>query len=305
MLSFSTRWNSHRHTDGEIMLGEIRSLGFESVELGPNLNISLLPGIRRLHQRGRIKVSGLHNFCPMPIGAVANQFGRCDFSSLEAKDQERALQLTYQTIDYAKELEAEFVIVNLGGTAMEGYTEKLVTYVNRDELHSRNYVQQKLAGIRIRERVGRKYLQQAKAALDHVVNYAAQKQIKIGVAMRSHYESIPNEREMLELMQEYEKNPFIGYWHDFGNAQLKANLGLMNHRQWLEKMQPYVIGCHLHDLQWPDQTHCVPLSGMIEFDELMEVIPDRTPIVWEMSSDRRKADIKQAVPIWEQRFGIK
>ena len=32
MYSFSTCWNSHRHTDGRAMLEEIRDLGFEYAE---------------------------------------------------------------------------------------------------------------------------------------------------------------------------------------------------------------------------------------------------------------------------------
>ncbi len=287
------------------MLGEIRTMGFESIELGSNLKISQLPGIRRLHQRKRIRITALRNFCPSPIEAIAQQYGRCEFSSAETKDRERAKQLTLQTIDYAKELDAEFVIVDLGQTAMDEYTNRLVKYVQRNEIHSRDYVRHKLAGVKLREKVGRKDLQRAKESLDWVVNYAAKKQVKIGVTMRRAYESLPNEREMVELMKDYEKNPFVGYWHDFGSAQVKANLGLINHRQWLEKMEPFIIGCHLHDVQWPDKTHCVPLSGMIEFDELMDIIPSRIPIVWELDSSRRKADIKQALPVWEQKFGIK
>lgn len=287
------------------MLGEIRTMGFESIELGSNLKISQLPGIRRLHQRKRIRIIALRNFCPQPIDAIARQYGACDFSAADSKDRERAKQLTLQTIDYAKELDAEFVIVDLGRTAMEDYTDRLVKYVENNEIHSRNYVRHKLAGVKLREKIGRKELQRAKDSLDWVATYAAKKQIKIGVTMRGDYESLPNEREIVDLMKDYEKNPFVGYWHDFGCAQVKANLGLLNHQQWLEKMAPFVIGCHLHDVQWPNQMHCVPLSGMIEFDDLMDIVPSRVPIIWELDASRRKADIKQALPVWEQKFGIK
>jgi DNA-binding transcriptional LysR family regulator len=32
----------------------------------------------------------------------------------------------------------------------------------------------------------------------------------------------------------------VGYWHDFGHAQIKHNLGLLNHAQWL------AVGVHTH-----------------------------------------------------------
>ena len=68
MYSFSTCWNSHRHTDGRAMLEEIRDLGFEYAELSHGIRLSLVPGIIDAHKAGVIKISTLHNFCPLPIG---------------------------------------------------------------------------------------------------------------------------------------------------------------------------------------------------------------------------------------------
>ena len=68
MYSFSTCWNSHRHTDGRAMLREIRDLGFEYAELSHGIRLSLLPGILEAVDAGEIKISSLHNFCPLPHG---------------------------------------------------------------------------------------------------------------------------------------------------------------------------------------------------------------------------------------------
>ena len=68
MYSFSTCWNSHRHTDGRAMLEEIRDLGFEFAELSHGIRLSLVPGIMQAVEAGVIKISTLHNFCPLPIG---------------------------------------------------------------------------------------------------------------------------------------------------------------------------------------------------------------------------------------------
>ena len=68
MYSFSTCWNSHRHTDGRALLREIRELGFEYAELSHGTRISLMPGILEAVDAGEIKISTLHNFCPLPMG---------------------------------------------------------------------------------------------------------------------------------------------------------------------------------------------------------------------------------------------
>lgn len=54
MLVFSTCWNSHRHQDGEEMIDEILSLGFDHVELSHGIKLSLLPGIMRAVKAGKV-----------------------------------------------------------------------------------------------------------------------------------------------------------------------------------------------------------------------------------------------------------
>jgi hypothetical protein len=54
MISFSTCWNSTRHTTGDAMLREIKTkLGFELIELDHGVRSSLMPGIDRYSMPGR------------------------------------------------------------------------------------------------------------------------------------------------------------------------------------------------------------------------------------------------------------
>lgn len=50
MLVFSTCWNSHRHQDGEEMIDEILSLGFDHVELSHGIKVIPSP---RYHEGGK------------------------------------------------------------------------------------------------------------------------------------------------------------------------------------------------------------------------------------------------------------
>ena len=50
------------------MLEEIRALGFEYAELSHGIRISLLPGVLEAFDAGLMKISSLHNFCPLPMG---------------------------------------------------------------------------------------------------------------------------------------------------------------------------------------------------------------------------------------------
>ncbi len=52
------------------MLREIRDLGFQYAELSHGTRISLLPGILEAVDAGEIRISSLHNFCPLPMGVT-------------------------------------------------------------------------------------------------------------------------------------------------------------------------------------------------------------------------------------------
>ena len=84
--------------------------------------------------------------------------------------------------------------------------------------------------------------------------------------------------------------------------QLKHNLGLLNHDQWLEKMAPYLIGCHVHDVHWPERDHRVPLTGELNFKKLLRHIAPQKPFVWELSPTRKTEQIKEALAVWKAAF---
>ena len=67
MLSVSTCWNSGRHTEGVEMLEELLGLGFTRVELGHGIRLSLMEGVQKMVEAGKVTITSLHNFCPLPV----------------------------------------------------------------------------------------------------------------------------------------------------------------------------------------------------------------------------------------------
>src|SRR5436190_7992043 len=124
MISFSTCWNSERHTAGDVMLREITGkLGFALIELGHGIRISLMEGIQKVFDAGKVRFSSLHNFCPLPIEITRASPDCYKFSSADDRERERALRHTFQTIDFAARLEAEFVVLHLGRSPLDDYTD--------------------------------------------------------------------------------------------------------------------------------------------------------------------------------------
>src|SRR5882757_1481863 len=165
MLSFSTCWNSGRHQDGELMLEEILALGFERVELGHGIRLSLMEGIQRRFKKGGFTITSLHNFCPLPIEITRAAPDCYQFSSPDARERDRALKHTFQTIDFAQRFGAKVVVLHLGRTPIDDYTSKLVRLAEVGMIHSREYVREKMACIRKRQEKAGPYLDRSRDCL--------------------------------------------------------------------------------------------------------------------------------------------
>src|SRR4030095_3279458 len=131
MLSFSTCWNSARHATGDTMLREIKTkLGFDLIELGQAIRVQLVPGIQKMFDAGEIRVSSLHNFCPLPAEVPPLSPARYKFSAASAVEREAAVTQTLRTIDFAKGLNAPFVVLHLGEAYMAPITARFIELGN-------------------------------------------------------------------------------------------------------------------------------------------------------------------------------
>src|SRR5213075_1935302 len=139
MYSLSSCWNSHRHSDGRAMLREIRDLGFEYAELSHGTRISLLPGILEAVDAGEIKISSVHNFCPLPMGVNNSAPNLYQFSSERPREREMAQRYTLKTLEFAVRVKAPLVVLHLGSIEMKNFTDKLLEMLERGEKETPKY----------------------------------------------------------------------------------------------------------------------------------------------------------------------
>jgi sugar phosphate isomerase/epimerase len=223
------------------------------------------------------------------------------FSSPDERERERAMRFSFQTVDFAMRLQAQFVVLHLGRSPLEDYTEKLIRMAEVGLGQSRGYVQAKIECIKKRETKSEPFFQRARECLRRLADYAGERGIKLGVESRHSYEEIPDESEMTAVLHEFNL-PQVGYWHDFGHVQVKHNLGFLDHFEWLQQVAPRLIGCHLHDTQWPGRDHMAPFTGEVEYDRLMPLLPKDMLFVFEMSPRRTREEIVTAREKWLQKF---
>ncbi|HEY1718640.1 MAG TPA: sugar phosphate isomerase/epimerase [Verrucomicrobiae bacterium] len=282
MYSFSTCWNSHRHTDGRAMLREIRDLGFDHAELSHGIRVSLMPGILEAVGAGEMKISTLHNFCPLPMGVTHPAPNLYQFSAENPRERELAIKHTLKTFEFAGRVKAPIVVLHLGSIELKDYTGKLGEMLQRGEKETPKYEKLCQEANLKREAKKEKFVVRTNDTLRKILPEAEKHGLKLGCENRQALEEIPLESDFEFFLREFD-SPNIVYWHDTGHAQIKENLGFIHHALHLESLAARLAGFHVHDVQFPARDHCAPGTGTINFAALKPFVKPEHIKVFELS----------------------
>ena len=286
------------------MCDEIRELGFEYIEASHGLSLSMMPGLLKAVDGKRIRVAGVHNFCPAPIEVQGDVPDAYPFTSHRPEVRERALRLTLETLQVAARLEARYVVLHMGNVElMKGIhpTRELERKLRNEWVGSREYALRKGELVRRRAKQAPIYYERAREVLHTLAEKAAELNLVLGVEGRSHFEQVPGEWEMPRLMAEFADTPHVRYWHDFGHIQRKHNLLLLNHDQYLRELRPYLYGAHVNDVQWPSRDHRAPFQGgCVDFAHLLPAyFTQSMPLPWELSPSVSREQILESKQRWD------
>lgn len=286
------------------MIEEIVDLGFTNIELSHGMTVAKYPGIKKAYDRGLFTCSGVHNYFPAPVEVMIDAPDAYEYTSHRPFDRQRAMDMTFRTLDVAAQFNAKYLVLHMGSVPLSSkkWTKPLTTMVSEGKQRSPEYLKWKLAFVKKREKIGPLYYHRAIDSLGKIAERAAEVGVKLAVESRSRFEDMPTEREMVALQTHFADNPWVGYWHDFGHVQLKHNLGLLDHVEWLTKISPHLIGGHVHDVQWPARDHRTPFSGTLDYASLLPFFPPGCPLIWELSPTRQTAEIKTALERWKSEF---
>jgi sugar phosphate isomerase/epimerase len=294
MYSFSTCWNSHRHTDGRVMLREIRDLGFDHAELSHGIRLGLMPGILEAVDAGEIKISSLHNFCPLPMGVTRASPNLYQFSAENPREHELAVKHTLKTLEFAGRVKASVVVLHLGSLELKDYTGKLCELLKGGGKESPQYRKLRDEAAARREAKKKPFVERVYATLRKVLPEAEKRGIKLGIENRQALEEIPLDGDFENFFRDFD-SPNIAYWHDTGHAQIKENLGFIRHEQQLESLAARLAGFHIHDVQYPDGDHAAPGTGTIDYDKLKPFVKPQHIKVFELSPGLSPEAVKRGV----------
>ncbi len=264
------------------MLREIRELGFEYAELSHGTRISQMPGILDAVDADEIRISSLHNFCPLPMGVNYSAPNLYQFSAERPRERELAARYTLKTLEFAERVKAPLVVLHLGSIEMKDYTSKLKDMLGRGEKGTPKYEKLCAEVSAKREAKKEKFVERTYETLRKILPEAESRGLRLGIENREALEEIPLESDFMFFFREFTSQS-ITYWHDTGHAQIKENLGFIHHALHLESLADRLAGFHIHDVQSPALDHCAPGSGTVDFAALKPLVKPEHIKVFELS----------------------
>jgi sugar phosphate isomerase/epimerase len=272
IFSLSTRWNAGRHSAGEPMLDEILALGIRHVELGYDLTLDLVPGVRRYIESGTVTADSVHNFCPVPLGAPFPHPELFTLASSDPRARDSAAKHTERTIRFAAEVGARCVVLHAGNVDMKPLTPELIALQQARKRYEPVYDRTRMKAITERDRRAGRQIAYLIEGIARLLPVLAETRVALALEILPSWEAIPTEVEMERVLRHFD-SPWVRYWHDTGHAQIRENLGFSHHIRWLSRLMPWLAGMHVHDVAPPAHDHLVPPQGRIHFAALPALPP--------------------------------
>jgi sugar phosphate isomerase/epimerase len=129
----------------------------------------------------------------------------------------------------------------MGSIDMKEYTDKLTGLISNGKKDTPKFEKLCEEASRKREEKKERYVALAYEMLQRLIPEAEKNGVKLGIENREAIEEIPLENDLALFFLEFQQ-PCVVYWHDTGHAQIKANLGFIDHAMHLESFVERLAG---------------------------------------------------------------
>lgn len=293
-FALSTHWNAGWHETGEAMVDDILALGIDHLELGYDLRIDQVPGVRRRVEEGAVKVQSVHNYCPTPVGAPRGHPELFLMSAREQRTRDSAVLHISNTIQFAAELGADVVVVHAGRISMRHISTSLLHMFADGKQFSKRYEKLRTKLLMKREKLAPPCLDRIKGCLEELLPFLEKHKVRLAIENLPSWETVPNEAELVSLLDEFD-TPHLCAWHDTGHGRLREIIGFASATRWLEKYGTRLAGMHIHDVSATGMDHVMPPLGTMDFTTFKPFVRDDMVLAFEPAPGTPAMEVKEGL----------
>ncbi|HWC28449.1 MAG TPA: sugar phosphate isomerase/epimerase, partial [Dehalococcoidia bacterium] len=274
--------------------------GYDAIEVSHSTSEE---GLRALLAAGKPSVASLHAPTPYRRLDDGRHNGDANLASTDEQQRQIAIAEHLRTIDCAADAGLRYVVVHLGGVGdrrsdLEEHLRGLYESGVR-EGPAWTAAQDALREWRGAARTA--YYAAAKRSLEALVEYAAPRDVALGLESRLNYHEFPHPDEALDLLAPYD-NSIAGFWYDTGHCEVQARLGMIDRDLWFPALTPRMLGAHLHDVDGI-LDHRAPGNGTLDWAYVAAAIPPDSLRVLEINQHEPDA-LVAAAPAFLRARGI-
>lgn len=291
IIALSTSFFHGKISDAYEMLQKAAEMGFKYVELGHTTSVSMVDGIEKAVGDGIIKVSSLHNFCPIPPFATPPAPNFYSPATASKRESAQWLRHTKNTVSFAERVGASRIVTHAGELSYfwgspkfklgaefaellelkaeiaehpeEGEKDALKERLKRlEELYRRDIAD----FIKKSERKSRKAHDRIFKNLEEINGDLSEKKLLLGVENRDGYCELPFDTKFADFAKRACELSNVRAWIDIGHVAVKSLRGVINFEKFVEEAAPHICGWHLHDCTAESKDHKALGLGFINFD---------------------------------------
>jgi len=288
------------------MLRWMRDQGFEYVELSHGIRITLVPGILDAVKAGVVKVSSVHNFCPLPHGSMHPNPNMYEPASLNAGERNLWFKHTSRTLEFARDVGSRYAVVH-GGSVHHFWRSPAVRvskFLEGVDLENpledkklRKLRERALKKIRIKAQA---HMDALKESIDRILPVAKSCGVTIGLENREDLDELPMDDAMPGFLEEYKDCPWLGFWYDPGHAQEKYDYGVQLPEDILKSCGSHLAGVHFQDYDQDGHGHRALGTGVVDFEPIRQYLKPETACVLELGPSQREPQIAKSKAYLEQ-----
>lgn len=298
VISLSTSYLQRRFKDGYKMLCKAAEYGFEYVELGHSTPVTALEGISKALSEGIVKVSSLHNFCPIPGFAKGPSPNLFSPSTRWKNESAQWLRHSKNTVAFAKECKARAIVFHMGSLNYFFYDKAAALRAKADAvgfdklLEDKSFCAARDKFLRSSRRKVFKAYENIAGNIDAIAADFEDSEILMGIENREGVGELPMDNTFSDMLELAKKHDFVRAWHDIGHSKIKELMGFCTQVELLEKTAKNIAGWHLHDCDQNGKDHQGIGKGCIDFQSLKRFFDAKNHLfILEINSAVPEADV--------------